>query len=52
MPTWLYTFESLPNMKIKVTVVFMEMYEMGLEGTNTTVLIEFWHRTMKRYIVM
>lgn len=39
-------------MKIKDTVVLIEMYEMGLEGTYTTALIEFWHRTVKIYIVI
>lgn len=34
-------------MKVKVTVVFIEMCEMGLEGTSATALMEFWHRTMK-----
>jgi len=39
-------------MKIKDTVVFIEICETGLEGTDTTALVEFWHRTMKRYIVI
>lgn len=41
----------LASMKIKDTVVLIEMYEIGLEGTGTTALIEFWHNTMKRYIL-
>ena len=45
-------FESLASMKIKDTVVFIEMYEMGLEGTDTTALIEFWHGTRKQYVVI
>lgn len=31
-------FESLANMKIKDTVAFIEMYEMGLEGTDIILL--------------
>lgn len=34
MQTWLYVFESLTSMKTKDTIVFIESYEMGLEGTR------------------
>lgn len=43
----LYISELLANMKVKDTVVFTEMYEMGLEGTSATALMESWHRTVK-----
>lgn len=52
MQTWLYMFESLTSMKTKDTVVFIELYEMGPEGTRAADLMELWHRTAKQYIVL
>jgi len=53
MQTWLYVFESLTSMKTKDTIVFIESYEMGLEGTRAAGLMELWHRTaVKQYIAL
>jgi len=40
-------------MKTKDTIVFIESYEMGLEGTRAAGLMELWHRTaVKQYIAL
>lgn len=53
MQTWLYVFESLTSMKTKDTIVFIESYEMGLEGTRAADLMKLWHRTaVKQYIAL
>lgn len=52
MQAWLYVLESLTSMKTKDTVVFIELYEMGLQGSRAADLMELWHRAVKQYIAL